>query len=173
LREWLFPAVIVGGILPILVPLVLIIAGWVKKSFQTLNTGYALAQAAMSGSLISSFYKAFTGRIHPPTSSAINQLTDTSHIFHFGFLREGIFWGWPSSHTTIAFAMAVTLCMLYPKNKVLRILAIAYAIYIGLGVSISIHWFSEAVAGAVIGSVIGNVVGGYYYQRFQTRGSAE
>jgi len=173
LREWLFPAVFIGGILPIIVPLSLLLLGWVKKSFQILNTGYALAQAAISGSLISSFYKAFTGRIHPPEIMTVGQLTDTSQIFHFGFLREGIFWGWPSSHTTIAFAMAVTLCKLYPKNKVLRVLAIAYAIYIGLGVSISIHWFSEAVAGAIIGSVIGTVVGGYYYQRYLAHGSAE
>ena len=163
LREWLFPAVIVGGILPILVPVALLFAGWVKKSFQTLNTG----------SLISSFYKAFTGRIHPSEIMTVGQLTDTSHIFHFGFLREGIFWGWPSSHTTIAFAMAATLCKLYPKNKVLRVLAIAYAAYIGLGVSISIHWFSEAVAGAIIGSVTGTVVGGYYYQKSIARNSSD
>jgi hypothetical protein len=29
----------------------------------------------------------------------------------------------------------------------------------GLGVSLTIHWFSEFVAGAIIGSVIGTVVG--------------
>ena len=51
------------------------------------------------------------------------------------FLRGGVFWGWPSSHTTIAFAMAVTILMLFPKQKWVGYMAITYALYIGLGVS--------------------------------------
>jgi hypothetical protein len=37
--------------------------------------------------------------------------------------------------------------------------AILYAFYIGLGVSMTIHWYSDFVAGAIIGSVVGMVVG--------------
>jgi membrane-associated phospholipid phosphatase len=124
-----------------------------------------LGQAAILGYLISCCYKAFTGRIPPPfrgfrmSSGNEGSLTDTSHGFQFGFLKGGVFWGWPSSHTTVAFAMTACLIMLYPKNKALVILAGLYALYIGLGVSVSIHWFSEFVAGAIIGSVIGTVVG--------------
>jgi membrane-associated phospholipid phosphatase len=70
-----------------------------------------------------------------------------------------MFWGWPSSHTTVAFAMAACLITLYPGNKKLILFASLYAFYIGLGVSVTIHWFSEFVAGAIIGSVIGMVVG--------------
>ena len=55
--------------------------------------------------------------------------------------------------------MSVCLITLYPNNKLLMILALIYAFYVGLGVSVSIHWFSEFVAGAIIGSVIGVVVG--------------
>jgi len=36
---------------------------------------------------------------------------------------------------------------------------ITYALYIGLGVSMTIHWFSDFLAGAIIGSAIGAVVG--------------
>jgi membrane-associated phospholipid phosphatase len=93
----------------------------------------------------------------PATSDA--SLIDTSHGFQFGFLKGGMFWGWPSSHTTVAFAMSVCLITLYPKNKKLILFALLYAFYIGLGVSVTIHWFSEFVAGAIIGSVIGMVVG--------------
>jgi membrane-associated phospholipid phosphatase len=39
------------------------------------------------------------------------------------------------------------------------LLAILYAFYVGMGVSMTIHWFSDFVAGAIIGSVIGAVVG--------------
>jgi membrane-associated phospholipid phosphatase len=37
--------------------------------------------------------------------------------------------------------------------------AILYAFYVGIGVSLTIHWFSDFVAGAIIGSVVGAVVG--------------
>lgn len=84
---------------------------------------------------------------------------DFSHDFRFGWLRGGVFWGWPSSHTTIAFAMATTVFTLFPKNKWLGGLALAYAGYIGLGVSMTIHWLSDFVAGAILGTVIGVVVG--------------
>ena len=84
---------------------------------------------------------------------------NSSHGFQFGFLKGGVFWGWPSSHTTVAFAMAACLIALYPKNRLLVFLAALYALYIGFSVSVSIHWLSEFVAGAIIGSVTGTVVG--------------
>lgn len=116
---------------------------------------WALGQAALIGYLVSSFYKALTGRIPPPSTAVL----DVSRQFNFGFLREGIFWGWPSSHTTVAFAMAFALIALYPKNKIVKSLSLIYALYIGIGVSFDIHWFSEFIAGAIIGAVIGLTVG--------------
>jgi membrane-associated phospholipid phosphatase len=160
----LFSAAFVGALMPVFVPTVLLILGKVRKNFSLLNTGFALGQAAILGSLISSFYKILTGRAHPDILQTLNNV-DVTHIFNFGFLRGGIFWGWPSSHTTMAFAMAFTLWALYSKNKIIRALALAYALYIGLGVSMTIHWFSDFVAGAIIGIVIGTVVG----RAFKTR----
>jgi membrane-associated phospholipid phosphatase len=101
------------------------------------------------------FHPAVTGRVHP--SHGVS--ADISHIFQFGFLRGGVFWGWPSSHTTIAFAMAVTLFQLFPKQRWLGYVVITYAFYIGIGVSMTIHWFSDFLAGAIIGTAIGAVVG--------------
>jgi membrane-associated phospholipid phosphatase len=46
--------------------------------------------------------------------------------------------------------------------------AILYAFYVGLGVSMTIHWFSDFVAGAIIGSVIGAVVGNGFSQTTNT-----
>ncbi len=146
---YIAPALIFGTFLPILLPLVFLL-------FRKMNLAWALAQAAFLGWLISSTYKAFTGRIPPIIGS---KLVDISHGFRFGFMRGGIFWGWPSSHTTVAFAMALTLFTLYPKNNLVRALSILYAVYVGLSVSVSIHWFSEFVAGAILGGVIGIVVG--------------
>lgn len=164
LRTFLFPALGLGMVLPVVVPLMLLAIGVLRKAFKIKNTAFALGQAAILGLVISSFYKAFTGRIPPPRFLTHGALVDTSHGFRFGVLRGGMFWGWPSSHTTVAFAMAVALWQLYPGNKLVRYAAILYAFYVGIGVSIRIHWFSEFVAGAIIGSVIGAVVGKSFHQ---------
>lgn len=154
---FLFSAAAIGGMTPVLAPLVVLLFGSIRKSTDLMNTALAIAQAAMIGSIISSTYKAFTGRLHP----AIDQATslDNSHIFQFGFLDGGIFWGWPSSHTTIAFAVTAAIWALYPKNTWLKFLTLIYAFYIGIGISMTIHWFSDFVAGAIIGTIIGTVVG--------------
>jgi len=165
LRAWLFPAVRLGMVLPVLVPLSLLAAAALRKTPKLKNTAFALGQAAFLGLIISSLYKAFTGRIPPPHVFSHEALVDTSHGFRLGFLRGGMFWGWPSSHTTVAFAMAAAIWRLYPENRLLRYAAILYAGYVGVGVSMTIHWFSEFVAGAIIGSVIGTVVGKSFHHR--------
>jgi len=158
LRFLLFPAIILGGLLPLILPLLIYVWGRVKKSTKIVNTAYAIAQAEFLGLLISSTYKAFTGRAHPEFFSGTMPV-DISQVFQFGFLKGGVFWGWPSSHTTVAFALALCLVSLYPKSKLIRFSAIPYAFYVGFGVSISIHWFSDFIAGAILGSLIGLVVG--------------
>ncbi len=155
LRSWMLPAVHIGGLLPIVLPLALLALGAVGKSFQIRLVGWALAQAELVGGLVAAGYKALTGRAHPSHQVA----SDLTHIFRFGILRGGVFWGWPSSHTTIAFAMAVAIYMLLPKQRWVGWIVIAYALYVGVGVSTTIHWFSDFVAGAIIGSAIGAVVG--------------
>ena len=155
LRSWLFPAVPIGGLVPIVLPLILFAVGSVSSNAKTSLAGWAVGQAELIGALVAAAYKAITGRVHP--SHGVG--ADLSHIFRFGFLRGGVFWGWPSSHTTIAFAMAVTIFTLFPKQRWLGYMAVAYALYIGVGVSMTIHWFSDFSAGAILGTVIGVVVG--------------
>lgn len=151
LRSWLWPAVHIGGLVPIALPLTLLVLGSITGSARTRLTAWAIIQAEVIGGIIAAGYKAITGRAHPARGIGM----DLSHIFKFGLLRGGVFWGWPSSHATIAFAMAVTVFRLFPKQRWLGYLAISYAFYIGLGVSMTIHWFSDFVAGALIGLVVG------------------
>jgi membrane-associated phospholipid phosphatase len=157
-----YSAATIGSLLPILLPLALFIIGRVRKNLNQTHIALALGQAAFFGSLISSVIKAFTGRAFPPQGVVG---LDISHIFRFGFFRGGIFWGWPSSHTTIAFAMAFCLWQLFPKNNKVKIWSLAYALYIGIGVSISIHWFSDFAAGIIFGIIIGTEVGKNFYKR--------
>ena len=156
-----FPAIIIGGLLPMFGLPLMLLFGWFRKNIKTQMLAWALGQAALIGYLISSFYKSLTGRIPPPHTIVI----DISRKFNFGFLKEGIFWGWPSSHTAVAFAMAFVLITLYPKNKIVRGFSFIYALYIGIGVSFDIHWFSEFIAGAIIGAVVGTVVGKSFSQK--------
>ena len=59
----------------------------------------------------------------------------------------------------LAMLMALTVFIMFPKSKWIGCLALLYALYVGVGVSMTIHWFSDFLAGAIIGSVVGVVVG--------------
>jgi membrane-associated phospholipid phosphatase len=164
LQRLAIPAIMIGTFLPVLLPLAFLLAGEAAKNGRLKTAGWALAQAALLGYLLASTYKAFTGRIHPPwhwrgDGLPAAALVDSSHGFQFGFWRGGIFWGWPSSHTTTAFATMVCLAVLFSRNKAVVWCALLWALYVGLSVSVSIHWLSEFVAGAIFGSVVGVVVG--------------
>ncbi len=138
------------------VPLGLYLFGRFKDNRNLQITGLAVGQAAILGAAASAVLKAFTGRV-PPDKKEIDH--DYSGEFRFGFLRGGVYEGWPSSHTATAFAMAASLIELYPDNAAIKYGGLAYASLIGLGVSTNIHWFSDAVAGAFIGYAIGSAVG--------------
>jgi membrane-associated phospholipid phosphatase len=161
LSTYVSPAVGIGGLVPIFgLPLLYLVAK-ARKNKALLITTWTLAQAAALGWCVSSMYKALTGRVQPPRVIT-DTLVDMSRNWNFGFLKHGIFWGWPSSHTTVAFAMSFALIALYkkhPKQKIIFWLAIIYAFYIGIGISMQIHWFSEFIAGALIGGMIGTTVG--------------
>jgi membrane-associated phospholipid phosphatase len=154
-----FASVTAGGLVPIFVPLGLYFYGRHKDNTDLQVTGLALGQAAMLGLAISSGIKVFTGRVPPDSTTNPH---DYSGDFRFGFLRGGAFEGWPSSHTTIAFAMATTLVELNPGNTTVKIGSFAFASLIGLGVSTNIHWLSDAVAGGLIGYAIGKTIGCSY-----------
>ena len=108
-----------------------------------------VAVAEMAAFLIAAAYKALTGRLQPNLANG----ADISHAFQFGILRHGIFWGWPSSHTIVAFAGAVVV-MLSARSRAARAIAILYALIIGFGASVGFHWFSDVVAGAVLGTLM-------------------
>jgi membrane-associated phospholipid phosphatase len=164
--KFLVPAIFIGGTVPMFVlPVLYLVLKLLRKKRETFML-WAIAQAAFLGWSISSFYKAFTGRIQPPRGD-VTHLVDSSHDWNFGFLEHGIFWGWPSSHTTVAFAMSFACIALFPNNKKVFWGALLYAFYIGVGFTTHIHWFSEFVAGALLGAVIGSAVGKHFYQKLQ------
>ena len=157
LIAFLFPAALFGFLVPVLVPVGLYVMGYLHRHPDWRRAAFALAQAEIVGVLVSFIYKAVSGRAHPVLFNN-GPFTDISREFHFGLLEKGVFWGWPSSHTTVAFAGAAVLATLFPKRRALIIAACIYALYIGIGVSVTIHWFSDFIAGAIIGTTAGIVV---------------
>ena len=55
--------------------------------------------------------------------------------------------------------MAVTLFIQYKNRPLIKYGALVVALYIGIGVSTNIHWFSDFIAGVILGSVIGVAAG--------------
>src|SRR5271167_686900 len=86
LRRWMFPAVRIGGGLPIVLPVLLLAVGGIARSARTMLAGWAVGQAEIIGGMVAAGYKAVTGRTHPPHVAD----ADLSHVFRFGFLRGGV-----------------------------------------------------------------------------------
>lgn len=142
-----------GFFVPVLLPLGIYIYGQITGKARFRRAGAAALQAVVIAWLITALYKTFTGRMHP---ELVTTLIDNSRDFNFGFFRNGIFWGWPSSHTAVAWAMASALAPFsYARTKVLLY---AYALFIAIGAGIGFHWFSDVVAGAIVGSLVGSIV---------------
>ncbi len=158
LKGFIMFAGVGGFFVPVLVPVFLYFFGELRKNVRMMIAGAAVGQASILGILISSIYKAFTGRIQPEFLTTFNTV-DISKEFHFGFWGNGIFWGWPSSHAAVAVAGAVALIYIYSKNKIVACIAILYALFISLGAAVGFHWFSDVIAGILIGIAIGMTVG--------------
>lgn len=155
---YFFSAAIVGFIFPLILPIVILAIGRVRRKAGTVRLAWAIAQAEILALCISSIYKAFTSRAHP-TLFTQTVGVDNTKIFNFGFFHNNVWWGWPSSHTAVAFALAAMVITLYPRHHASKLLVLIYAFYIGIGVSMTVHWLSDFVAGAIIGTDIGISVG--------------
>jgi len=166
--SFLYIADATGFILPGL--LIMVSIGILVVSRKKLERLYAEAMiyAILLGITLSTIIKAFTGRISPPHFhyGETQAMIDNSQAFNFGFLRESVMGGWPSSHATIAFAIATTLAFLLPKRWYVFVILFAPALFIGIGVTFGFHWLSEFIAGACLGLVIGLVVGGFYNKNY-------
>jgi membrane-associated phospholipid phosphatase len=148
----------IGFFLPVLVPLILFSYGLILKRSKSIKVGLLLIEAEIIGLLLSFFYKFFSGRPGPIDLTGAGPSVDLSHTFRFGLYQGGVFFGWPSSHVTVAVAAVLVLVLLYKKNVLIKYLALAYGLFMFLGASTTFHWFSDGVAGLIFGALIGTIV---------------
>lgn len=151
------PAAIIGFFVPVVIPVGMYAYGHFGHQDYLRRAATAIAQSEMVAYLISTTYKAFTGRMQPEFYTVLNTI-DNSRDFNFGFLQHGVFWGWPSSHAAVALAMVAAVFIVFPRNRIIQASAAAYGLFIALGVSVSIHWLSDAIAGAIVGAAAGTAV---------------
>ena len=92
-------------------------------------------------------------------------------------MRGGIFWGWPSGHTSSTMAVVSALTNFYPEKTWLKIAGYSYVAYMIFAVSSlnrgGMHWFSDAIAAAFMSYAIGSTVGKYYRNQFKNSANTQ
>lgn len=156
-----FPVAITGLIGPVGISAFSYYRGWSREDRPLFGAGCALIQANAIAFAHTSLLKAATGRPYPnPYEEDMNA---QSRTFRFGFFRGGIFWGWPSGHTSATVATASCLAVYYPDRKWLAVSGYLWSAYTMIGVAAvkggNMHWLSDGVAGALTGFAIGSTVG--------------
>lgn len=158
-NQALMPLIYFAGIsgfyVPVLVPIGLYIYGRAHSRDDSIQAAASAAQAVIISWIVVALYKTFTGRLQPEFFYVASS-PDISHTFQFGFFRNGIFWGWPSSHTAVITALTASLLPFLSRSQ--RLLLVVYACSVAFGAGVGFHWFSDVLAGAIIGIVIGTAV---------------
>jgi membrane-associated phospholipid phosphatase len=162
---WAHPVVFTGEFLPFIAGGSLFAYAKIQKDNEALGASFAVLQASLIEFLYNSTLKAITGRPNPDWRHVSN-MDSLSREFRFGFLRGGVFWGWPSGHTATSMAVVSALTSYYPNKTWLKVAGFGIVAYTMFGVSANnrggMHWFSDAVAGAAMSYAIGSTVGKYY-----------
>jgi membrane-associated phospholipid phosphatase len=144
--------------------------GKLNKDDRAVAASFAVLQSSLVAFLYNSLLKAVTGRPNPDWKDNSN-MKKLSKTFRFGFLRGGIYWGWPSGHTSSLMAVVSALTNFYSEKTWLKVTGYSLVAYMIFGVSSlhrgGMHWFSDAVAAAFMSYAIGSTIGKYYRSKFQ------
>ena len=163
--KWAHPVVYTGMFLPFIAGGSLYAYSKIKNDDETLGASFAVLQASMIQLIYNSALKAITGRPNPDWRHN-SDMESLSKTFRFGFMRGGMFWGWPSGHTSTTMAVVSSLINYYPDKTWIKIAGYSLVAYTIFGVSSvnrgGMHWFSDAIAAAFISYAIGATVGKYY-----------
>jgi membrane-associated phospholipid phosphatase len=158
----LSPVALTGFVGPVGLSLGFYFYGKRRPDTDLYGAGCALIQANAVSFAYNSLLKAMTGRPNPDYEK-YNDMDSLSREFRFGFMRGGIFWGWPSGHVAATVATLSCLTAYYPDKTWLKIGSLLWTGYSIAGVSAlgrgHMHWFSDGVAAALMHYAIGSTVG--------------
>lgn len=160
-----FPVAISGVLAPVFLSGAFWLHGHGHNNSESLGAAYAVAQATFLCTVYITGLKALSGRPNP-NPDAKKSLEKQSRVFKFGFLKNGIFWGWPSGHTAATTGALAALMAYYPHRLWLKFLSYTYLVYTIIGVSAvgdgRMHWLSDGVAAFLMSIGIGDAVGQGY-----------
>lgn len=159
------PGLYIGYTVPGLAPVATYVAGLIAKDAKMQIAGMALTQSFLLTFAIQSPLKMITGRTLPGIVTELDHTRSTrSDNFsnEFNWFGTNFVGGWPSGHTANAFAAAAVISEIYHDILWLKIAVFSYAAFIGMGVTLDVHWVSEALSGALIGYAIGKTIGRSY-----------
>ena len=143
--------------------------GKLNKDDRAVAASFAVFQSSLVALAYNSLLKAITGRPHPDWQDSTD-MKSLSKTFRFGFLRGGVWWGWPSGHTSSVMAVVSALTNFYSEKTWLKVAGYSLTAYMMLGVSSlhrgGMHWFSDAVAATFMSYAIGSTIGKYYRSKF-------
>ncbi len=151
-----------GYAVPSATPVAFYLAGLFRHDEKLQITGLALVQSMAFAAAAQAILKSSTGRSEPYIIGQYHHTrleTQTDFSGEFDWFKTNILDGWPSGHTMSAFAVASTVAQMYHDNICIKIASFSYALLVGIGVSLSVHWASDVVAGALMGYAIGTTVG--------------
>lgn len=172
-EKYTHSGVAVGSLLPLALGGGLLGGGLIGWSSELASAGSAVLQASVLAVAYTTALKALTGRPHPGDHDepVIYSDNEASETFRFGFLRGGVFWGWPSGHMLSNTAAVTSLMAFYNDKTWLKFAGGAYLGYLFLSVishgHSSMHWFSDAVAGTLMGFAVGWTVGRDFRKRWE------
>jgi membrane-associated phospholipid phosphatase len=165
LENRFFPVGLIGALGPVGIGAGLYFYGKRTSKEEITGAGCAVLQSSLITFTAISLMKAITGRPNPDADE-YDDMKSLSRTFRFGFMRGGIFWGWPSGHTGAVMSAVSALTSYYPENKWMKVAGYLTAAYTVAGVCAigegGMHWLSDGVAGCFTGYAIGTVVGRYY-----------
>jgi membrane-associated phospholipid phosphatase len=158
------PSIFIGAVTPILVPLGMYITGLRKKDPRMQLGGLAIGQSEILIMVFNTIVKAVSGRASPGLVTMFGHVRhglteDYSTLFAWGWIEGDRVIGWPSGHVSFTVIAAVIIAMILPEKKWARRISVFYAVYMAAGISLSVHWLSEVIAGVLIGYAIGKTVG--------------
>jgi hypothetical protein len=79
LWRWLFPAVPIGGLVPIVLPLSLLLLSSITRNAQVRLTAWGIGQAEAIGGIVAAGYKALTGRAHTAVGVVVGRSFQQGH----------------------------------------------------------------------------------------------